>query len=132
MPAPFCSQSDLLAPCFLSPGPITPQQQKAFTIYAKALELSAIGGTDYIGRLALMVQDAQTLTCGMGEEDIRAAFVQIAFNNATAVGAPVPATMNGKQAAINCFIELDQLLLEEIDLMLTCKLGRHKTYPQGG
>jgi hypothetical protein len=130
MAAPACSQANLLAPCFLSPGPITPQQQKAFLIYAKMLQLAILGGTDYVGRLALLVQDASTLTCGMSEEDIRAAFVQIAFNNATSAGANVPATMNGKQAAINCMVELDQKRLEEIDLLLTCKLGVNKAYPQ--
>ena len=130
MANPVCSQANLLAPCFLSPGPITPQQQKAFYLYALALELAAIGGTDYIGRLALMASDAAALTCGMGEEDRNAARVQQAFTSAAAAGASVPATMNLKMAQISCLVELNQEELDEIDLMLTCKLGRAKAYPQ--
>jgi len=130
MANPVCNLASILTSCYISPGAITPQQQKALIIYAKTLQLAILGGTDYVGRLSLLVSDAAALTCGMGEEDRMASRVHIEFVNAAAAGANVPIGINAKQAQINCLVELDQKSLDEIDLMLTCKLGRAKAYPQ--
>lgn len=100
-------------------------------IYAKALELAALGGTNYLSSLTTtLLSDAATLACGMGEENRRASKIHLAFVAAAAAGASVPATMNLKQAQINCLVEVDQKALDEADLLLTCKLGVHKSYPQ--
>lgn len=127
---PTCTKAGLLAPCYLSPGPITPKEQKALLLKAMMLELAAIGGTDYNGRLSLMLQDAATLACGMGEEDIRAGLVQIAYNRASAVGGQVPVGIQAQIKSVLCLIEADERQLDETLLLLTCKLGVHKSYPQ--
>jgi len=124
---PTCSQATILNSCYLSPGAITPKQQKALKIYANMLELAIIGGTDYVGRLPLIVQDANALCCGMLDADRDAARIQIAFNQAAAAGANVPATLNAKQAQINCIVEWDDKQMDEVDLLLTCALGQHAT-----
>jgi len=131
MANPTCSAASLATTSYISPGAISPQQQKALMVYAKALQLAAIGGKNYLSALTTaLLSDAATLTCGMGEEDRRAARIHLAFVNAAAAGASVPATINLKQAQINCLVEVDQKALDEADLLLTCALGRAKAYPQ--
>jgi hypothetical protein len=130
MANPSCSQSNLLTMCYVVPTTISEKQAKALTVYAKALQLAAIGGKDYIGRLGLLLSDAATLCCGMGEPERDAARIKLAFTNAAAAGAAVPSTINAKQAQINCFVEVDEKALDEADLLLTCALGVNKAYPQ--
>jgi hypothetical protein len=130
MANPTCSQSNLLTQCYTTPGAITPKQQKALMVYAKALELAALGGTNYIGRTSLMLSDAASLGCGMLQPDRDASRIHLAFVNAMAAGAPVPTSINAKIAQILCFDSFDEQQMDEVDLMLTCKLGVHKAYPQ--
>ncbi len=101
MANPTCTTSGLTASCFRVPF-LGPKQQKALLIQAKKLELAAIGGTDYVGRDALLLSDAATLTCGMRKPDLDAAMLQIAYNNAAAAGAVVPATLEAKLAQVVC------------------------------
>lgn len=128
---PVCNISSILTECYRSPGAINPKQQKALLILAKVLQLKAIGGTDYTGKLTtLLLTDANTFACGAGEEDLRAGRIKIEFDKAIALGAAVPATIQLKQALINCLVEADYKQLDEADTLLNCKLGVPKGYPQ--
>lgn len=113
------------AACYLF-GPLTPFQQKALIIYAKALELAAIGGADYTASLSTtLLSDANSATCGMDEANRIAARVNLALFYAAEAGATVPAALNTKMNAIRCLAEADQHALDEADLWLTCQLGTH-------
>ncbi len=131
MANPICNISSVLTTCYRSPGAITPKQQKALLIYAKMLQLKAIGGTDYTGKLTTtLLSDAATFSCGAEEDDLKAARIKIEFDKAIALGATVPETISAKQAFINCLVEADPAALDEADTLLTCKLGVPKAYPQ--
>lgn len=131
MANPVCNISSILTECYVSPGSINPAQQKALMIYAKVLQLKAIGGTDYTGKLStLLLSDADTFACGAEEETLRAGRIKIEFDKAMALGAAVPATIQLKQAQINCLLLADQLRLDKAETMLNCKLGVPKAYPQ--
>jgi hypothetical protein len=131
MANPSCSKTSLTTSCYRTPGSISEKQQKALIVYAKALQLAAIGGTNYLSILSTMLfSDAATMLCGFDEADRDAARVHLEFVKAAAAGASVPATINLKQAQINCLVEADDKQLDEADVMLTCKLGVSKAYPQ--
>jgi hypothetical protein len=106
--------------------PLSRIQQKALIIYAKVLELAAVGGTDYSSAISTtLVSDALSTTCGMNDGDLEAALVNINFLNAEAAGATVPASLNAKMNAVRCLIAVDEALLNKLDLFLTCQLGEH-------
>lgn len=135
MPDPICNADTFVrqASCYLVP-PLNEAQQKALIVYAKVLELAAIGGSNYTNQLTgSLITDAKSATCGMKQENRDAARVNIAFRNADEAGAPIPLTLQAKLAAVRCLVEAnaaDGGLLDEMDLLLTCKLGRAMAYPQ--
>ncbi len=130
MAAPTCTKAGLSASCYKTPGAITPRQVKTLTIYAKVLQLAAIGGTDYRSLLATtLLSDAATLTCGFDKSDLDAAMVQIAYNNATTAGASV-GTLATQVNNARCLEQATEDQLDEALVLLQCKLGVHKAYPQ--
>ena len=110
---------------------INPIQQKALLIYAKVLELAAIGGTDYILELTGDLL-TDTVAPPNTTDGIRAGNVAIAFANAASAGASVPTTLSDKLAVCKGLLHVpggcDRL--DQIDMYLNCQLGRGKTYPQ--
>lgn len=132
MAAPICDNASLRtgAVCFIN-GPQSPFQQKALLVYAKALQLAAIGGTDYTEVLSTtLLADASALACGMDEPHRIAAYINLAFLNAASAGATVPASIQDKADAVRCLINADPEALDEADLLLTCQLGYSAAYPQ--
>lgn len=77
-----------------------------------------------------LLSDAAVLANGYEKSDRDAALVQIALNRATAAGASVPSKLNAKIAAVQCLVNADEKALDEALLLLECKLGVHKAYPQ--
>jgi hypothetical protein len=133
MANPTCSTTTLVtdAAPFRRDSEINPKQQKCLLIYAMALELNAIGGTNYTSSLATtLVSDAATLTIGMTRDELTAALINLGFVRATAAGASVPAPINTKLSNLGLLVQVDDLLLEKIFVLLTCKLGVHKAYVQ--
>lgn len=62
-----------------------------------------------------------------------AAKINLAFINAAAAGATVPATLSAKIDVVACLDDLaqnDPQLTDLVDLLLTCKLGPHVPYIQ--
>jgi hypothetical protein len=109
---------------------LNPRQYKAAAIYFKVLELAAVGGTDYRAVLnSTLISDAVTLVGRMDRNQRRIARMQILANNATASGASMPATVNALNALTKCCFQSYQDL-DAIELLLDCKLGVHKSYPQ--
>jgi len=133
MANPTCSTTTLItdaAPYRLD-SDLNPKQQKCLLLYAMALELNAIGGTNYTSSLATtMVSDALTLENGMTTDQVTAALINLGFVRATAAGASVPSDLATKLSNLGLLIEFDDVTLNKIFLLLTCKLGVHKGYPQ--
>lgn len=131
MANPTCSVAGFQTSCYRMPT-INALQQRALKIYAMILQLQAIGGTDYRGSnlVGTLVTDATQLTCGMRQPDMDAALIHILFTQAAGAGATVPADINAKSAAINCLLNVNPDLMSRMELLLTCKLGVRKAYPQ--
>jgi hypothetical protein len=133
MSAPVCTQDQ-----FQTVGGayalsvINPAQRKALQIYAMILQLNAIAGTDYRGDAGYktLQQDAATAAIGMTQEQRDAARIAIDFANAAAAGASVPATLDGKLAVLGALVVWDPQAMDQALLLLKCKLGFSKTYPQ--
>lgn len=125
----ICTAAELKAPCFLN-GPLSPNQQKAALVYLMALELAALGGTDYRSGLSTtLLSDAAALTCGMDEPHRIAAIIKIEMNNAETAGASLPNEIEATNAVI-CLSEADPEALDEAYVLLMCKLGVHASQAQ--
>jgi hypothetical protein len=137
---------------------VSDNQQQALLLYAMALELTAIGGTNYTtgpGNISgqsgasQLIQDASTLFNGFTQDQLIAAQVNLAFIRAAAAGAVVPGGANNP-GNVAAGIQLAQLgtfffatagfnlnnplnnsiLIQKMLVLLTAKLGRHAPYPQ--
>lgn len=132
MANPTCSATTLVTEAAsYRLGVLNPKQQKALLLYAKALELAAIDGTDYTSVMdSTLLSAAASLEIGLSPDDRTAARIALAFTNATAGGASVPATLQAKLEAVANLVNADDDLLDRADVLLTCNLGVHKDYPQ--
>lgn len=131
MANPTCTKANLTAGKACLGGPLlTNHQMLTRLVYMKMLELAAIGGTNYTSDAESLNVAANALTCGFQPNDMISAYVTIASNNATAAGASVPATKQALAAAVACFEDFTDFQLQQADILLTCALGRGKTYPQ--
>lgn len=112
-------------------GGITKKQQRALLIYANALQLAAIGGTDYTASLATtLLSDAAAAVDPLTDDDMQSAWIDLAFKQAAAAGASVPATMAAKVTAVARLAYATDEQLDQAELLLECKLGVSKAYPQ--
>ncbi len=131
MANPVCTRNGLAAtnPGFGLDG-LDKNQYTAALIRLKVLELAAIGGTDYRTSMKTqLINDAVNLASTMNPDERRIARLQIARNNAVAAGATVPSTISALNAQTACcFQSYDDL--DAILILLDCKLGVSKAYPQ--
>lgn len=96
-----------------------------------ALELKGIGGTDYTSAMTTtLISDAVTLVGRMDPNQLRIAMLQVQSNNAAASGQSVPSTVNDLNAATKCCFQNQNAPFDAMELLLLCKLGVHKSYPQ--
>jgi hypothetical protein len=132
MSNPVCSATtfNTNASCY-DLGVLNPAQQWALLVYFKVLELAAIGGTDYTAALKTTLQ-TDTACPPISEPEIMAAQVNVAYNNASAAGASMPATVSAALTLSAClqYVPGGVPRLERINLLLDCKLGKHASYPQ--
>lgn len=129
MANPSCAVSNFTAACSQLTN-INIKQLRAEIIYLMALELQAIGGTNYNGALATnLYNDAVVATCGLDHAKMMAGEMVVASANATAAGASVP-SFQDRQTAIACLLNVPDDALERMKLYLLCQLGVHKAYPQ--
>ena len=107
----------------------------ALLVYLNAIELQAIGGTNYISALTTtLITDSKifnTLTNDqlgvgiVGEPFTGAATLMIAYNNATSAGGAPPTNMDSVAAAIHELVHCTSRELAQAYVLLQCKLGRH-------
>lgn len=131
MSAPVCTKATLVSgsACYRAPR-LSTHDQMTRLVYFKALQLAAIGGTDYTSIPNTLFVDANNLSCGFQPDDFIAAIIRIAENNATAAGASVPSGGAAVADAIKCYKKFDDFQLKQANLLLDCLLGRAKSYPQ--
>lgn len=131
MSNPTCTAAELIdnAKNYTSET-LNPQQRAALLIHAQVLELATLGGDDYSATIdTTLIEDAESLARAMTEDQLQAARIQIAYNNADAAGAAVP-DLDTKLSATSRLALADPKTLHDIALLLACKLGVHKAYPQ--
>jgi hypothetical protein len=109
---------------------LNPKQQKCLELHAMALELAAIGGTDYTADLPSLITASEDLAGFMTEDQITAANISICYANAVEAGATVPAAIGDKLAAVKEMVLYDDERLRKACTLLRCKLGRAESYPQ--
>lgn len=121
---PTCTRESLFT---ANPGyakSFSPIQRRAAMLYLMALELAAIGGTDYTAVMnTTLVDDTKQLFGQATPEMLDIAAMNIAANNAEAAGADVPDTLALLNAATGCCFENAQM--DQIYLFLLCALGEH-------
>jgi len=130
MSNPTCTRASLVeGSACLSGQVFSERQQKEIGIWFMVKELAALGGTDYSSALVTtLVSDAVTLARTMNSSQRRTALLTILENNAIAAGATIPISPNellGKVACLQNYPDLDSIIL-----LLLCKLGVHKAFPQ--
>lgn len=109
----------------------SPHDRKALQVYFMVLQLKAIGGTDYTpNQLAQLVQDTESFECGETDDQEDAALTALLSSQATAAGASVPVGVSAQLANIALFRNQTDDTLNDCMLLLKCKLGVHKAYPQ--
>lgn len=132
MANPVCNTETLVtnAVCYRRKNIGDPIRQMALLVYGMALELAAIGGTDYTSELTGTLLEAAA--CRYTKDERIAALIARQFANAEAAGATVPADIDDKVAAIACLEHVPGGMdkLEQIYLLLFCALGVHKDYVQ--
>lgn len=105
----------------------SPKAQIALNIYAMALELTALSGTDYTTTLdwETLISDSDGLSNWMNPDQLKAAEVSIRFATAAVAGASPPASLDTKLENVKKLLEYDDDRLERAKLYLVGKLGEH-------
>lgn len=130
MSNPTCTAAVLVEQnACLSQALFMPREQKCLKIYFNILELAALGGTDYSSVVAsTLITDAVALADTMNLAQRETALLAIQRNNAVAAGASVPTDPSQLKDGIKCFEDYPDL--DALVILLQCKLGVHKAYPQ--
>jgi hypothetical protein len=112
--------------------PVTSEHQRnAYKVYCMAAELAAIGGTNYLSGLATTLVTAANIFQNLHNEQIAAAHLVIAYNNANSAGAGLTSlAMTTAAGLVKHLQACTPRQLEQAELLLRCKLGRAKAYPQ--
>lgn len=119
---PLCTISSFYAAsCFGAPC-IDKRTQKAIMVRSLVLELAALGGTNYSSNLSLLLSDTAKLR-KLSPENRDAAMLKVNLNNATSAGAVIGTINQLRAQSIQYANSQDQL--ENMILLLTCKLGTH-------
>ena len=129
MANPTCTTASLITSCFKCP--LQEKQRMAFKVWFMVNELAAIGGTDYTAALGTtLLDDANDLISAMTRDDREVAELSIAFNNAVEAGATLSTDVNTLIEDVRLLVDASDDQLQQMYLLLLCKLGVHKDYPQ--
>lgn len=130
MANPTCTAFTLVesSPCLS--GEVLPENdQQAIRIWFMVKELQALGGTNYSAALdSTLITDAVNLADTMNLSERRTALMTIYRQNAVAAGASIPSDINQVRDAVKCLRNYQDL--NAVELLMLCKLGVHKAYPQ--
>lgn len=131
MPNPVCTQASLISggACYKE---LDLHRRKALKVYLMALQLAAIGGTDYTDFTDDTLNEAATAYCGLlkDRDALAVAWLVIEANNAEEAGATVPSDIQDIAEAIKCLKNYPDWKLQLMELLLRCELGRAEDYPQ--
>ncbi len=133
MAAPVCTVASFTTgiACFKN---FALEDRKSILIYLNAIELAAIGGTNYNAQLgsggtlmtaATCYLNLNLLTCPPALE-----YLVIAYNNAVNAGGAPVSTSTALASAIACNKNFTPGQHDAQLLYLACQLGSHKAYPQ--
>lgn len=129
MANPVCTTASLITACFKCP--LQEKQRMAFKIWFMVNELAALGGTDYTAALGTtLLDDANDLISQMTRDDRAVAELSIAFNNAVEAGATLSSDVDTLMGEARLLMDASPDTLQQMYLLLLCKLGVHKDYPQ--
>lgn len=123
-----CTAAALVTGCF-NTEVFNHKQQLALIVYVLALELQAIGGTDYTSSLTGatspggLVFDAAQVFQTMTEDQRWEALINILISNAAAAGASPPASPAAALTDIQCLTCAKEDQLIQMILWLLCNLG---------
>ena len=130
--AQFTSSS--IAPCLKN---FNRSERLSLLIYFNALELDAIGGTNYNAQLGHAGSLMTAAECYREELAFQnpvvipsIPYLVIAFNNATNAGGAPASTKPLLAEAIACNNDFTLQQKAAQALLLACALGSHKAYPQ--
>lgn len=131
MANPTCSKAVLVPESACYNGKqFTLHEQLALEVYFRMQAVRAIGGTNYTGAEATLAIDSENVFGGTEPDQQRAMELTIIANNADASGAAlsaVPETLKGFIVQLNAY---DDAMLQKMRLLLMCKQGANKAYPQ--
>ena len=105
-----------------------PHMQEALNVYAMALELAAVGGTDYSSDLESLIAASDAVSNYMNPDQLRAAEVNINFQNATNAGASVPSAIGDKLEACKTLLHYDLPRVLRAKQFLKGSLGYHSSF----
>lgn len=140
MANPTCTKAALNLACFSNYN-LDLLNRKALMVYFKAVELNAIGGTNYLNGLISgasggLIGDTTGFLDEKASKDLigrrQIGLFELATAQATALAA------SGQSAAsiatlmqnVRCLRNVNESMLDSMILFLDCQLGVHKTYPQ--
>lgn len=132
MANPTCTIKSLMSnnPCF-NLETIDTHRRLILEVWFMAVELKAIGGTDYTSALATSLQAAQTaLFFEASLDQMDTAQTAILYNNALAAGGNPGANINAILKNVSPLNNANDIDLRGMWLVLLCQLGVHKAYPQ--
>jgi len=138
MANPTCTLAQLtassIAPCLKRFGRT---ERLSLMVYFNAIELAAIGGTNYTAGLghagSLMAATEcinQDLSISNPTQIPSLPFLVIAYNNAVNAGGAPASTPATLADAISCNNDFTMAHKWAQITLLTCSLGSHKAYPQ--
>jgi hypothetical protein len=123
--------SSAIAPCLKK---FDRTERLSLLIYFNALELAAIGGTNYnaqLGHAGTLMTSAECYKQELSKQNPvvipSIPYLVIAYNNAINAGASVATDLT---AAIACNKDFTLQQKAAQALLLACSLGSHKAYPQ--
>ena len=126
--------SSAIAPCLKN---FNRSERLSLLIYFNALELAAIGGTNYnaqLGHAGTLMTAAECYKQDLSKQNPvvipSVPYLVIAFNNATNAGGAPASTPATLAAAIACNKDFTLQQKAAQALLLACSLGSHKSYPQ--
>lgn len=110
---------------------LSTHDQQALMVYFKAAELAALGGTNYLAALSTtLVTDAACAYNKLNPSQYVLAELVIEQGNANDAGAATSTDIQVLSGLIKCLKNQNETMLKAMDLVLTCKLGRHAALPQ--
>ncbi len=129
MPNPDCNHDDLIAAgaCY-SELRLNTEQYQIVKIVLMALQLKAVGGTDYTVDFGTLISNSKCKAT-LSPSEKRNIAISIESNNATNAGATV-GTASALLAKGVCLQGAQMSQLEAAELHLRCELGYAHSYPQ--